>query len=135
MKLLMLSVVMASALTSQGVCQQQNPQSDRPYLEHTESSRLYFSMPPTERMGRIELAASDAQFTLSPPGNITSAEIESVLQLTGNVRVKMCAPSSRGCEKWSILLRADAVDYNEQTREINAHGNVHIEPPQTVTPR
>jgi lipopolysaccharide assembly outer membrane protein LptD (OstA) len=135
MKLLMRSVAMASALTSQGVCEQQNPQSDRPYLEHTETSRLYFSMPLTVRMGRIELTASDALLTLSPPGSITSAEIESVLQLTGNVRVRMCAPSSHSCEKGSILLRADAVDYNEQTREINAHGNVHIEPPQTVTPR
>jgi lipopolysaccharide assembly outer membrane protein LptD (OstA) len=135
MKLLMRSVAMASALTSQGVCEQQNPQSDRPYLEHTETSRLYFSMPLTVRMGRIELTASDALLTLSPPGSITSAEIESVLQLTGNVRVRMCAPSSHSCEKGSILLRADAVDYNEQTREIKAHGNVHIEPPHTVTPR
>jgi hypothetical protein len=47
----------------------------------------------------------------------------------------MCAPSSHGCDKWSILVRADEVDYNEQTREINAQGNVHIEPPNTFTPR
>jgi hypothetical protein len=44
MKLLMLSAAMV-ALTSQGICQQQNPQSDRPYIEHMESSRLHFMVP------------------------------------------------------------------------------------------
>jgi hypothetical protein len=144
MKLLMLSVAMACqafAFAPQGVCQQQNPQPERPYLAYTEAPRLYFSMPPTERIGRVELAASNAQRTLSPQPHLTSAEIESVLQLRGNVQVRMCAPSSLGCEKWSILLRADAVDYNEQTREIDAHGDVHIEPyrsqsqQNTIAPR
>jgi hypothetical protein len=130
MKLLMLSIAMV-ALTSQGICQQ----PERPYLTYTDAPRLHFSMAPTERIGRVELSASNAQLTLSPQANITSAEIESILQLTGNVQVRMCAPSSRGCDKWSILLQADAVDYNEQTREINAQGNVHIEPPNSVTPR
>jgi lipopolysaccharide assembly outer membrane protein LptD (OstA) len=130
MKLLTLSLAMV-ALTSQAICQQ----PERPYLTHTGAPRLYFSMPPTEHIGRIEFAASNAQLTLSPQANITSAEIESILQLTGNVHVRMCAPSSHGCEKWSILVRADAVDYNEQTRQIDARGNVHIEAPSAVTPR
>jgi len=130
MKLLMLSVAMV-ALTSQGNCQQ----AERPYLTCTDAPRLYFSMPPTEQIGRVELTASNASLTLSPKANLTSAEIESVLQLTGNVQVRMCAPSSHGCDKWSIILRADAVDYNEQTREINAQGNVHTEPPKSFTPR
>lgn len=130
MKLLMLSVAMV-ALTSQGNCQQ----AERPNLTYTDAPRLYFSMPPTEQIGRVELTASNASLTLSPKANLTSAEIESVLQLTGNVQVRMCAPSSHGCDKWSIILRADAVDYNEQTREINAQGNVHIEPPKSFTPR
>jgi lipopolysaccharide assembly outer membrane protein LptD (OstA) len=130
MKLLMLSVAMV-ALSSQGIGQQ----PERPYLTYTETPRLYFSIPPTEKVGRVELSASNAQLTLSPQTNITSAEVPSILQLTGNVQVQMCAPSSRGCDKWSILLRADAVDYNEQTREIDARGNVHIEPPHDVTPR
>ena len=41
MKLMMLSVAMACqafAFGSQGVGQQQKPQPDRPYLEHTETS-------------------------------------------------------------------------------------------------
>ena len=143
MKLLMPVVAVACAafaFASEGVCQQQDQQAERPYLTHTEAPRLYFSMPPTERIGRVELVASNAQLTLSPQPNLTSAEIESILQLRGNVQVTMCAPSSHGCDKWSILLRADAVDYNEQTREIDAHGNVRIEPyrsrtPDTVTPR
>jgi hypothetical protein len=137
MKLLMLNVAMACqafAFASQGVSQQQNPQPERPYLIHTESPRLYFSMPPTESIGRVDLTASDAQFLLSPQPNLTSAEVESVLQLRGNVQVTMCAPSQLGCEKWSIALRADAVDYNEKTREIDAHGDVHIEPYRSRTP-
>jgi hypothetical protein len=131
MKLLMLSVAItcqAVAFAPKGICQQQNPQPERPFLTYTEAPRLYFSMPPTDRIGRVELTASNAQRTLSPQPHLTSAEIESVLQLRGNVQVRMCAPSSRGCEKWSILLRADAVDYNEQTREMDARGDVHIEP-------
>ncbi len=142
-KLLMPGVAVACAalaFASEGVCQRQNQQAERPYLTHTEATRLYFSMPPTERIGRVELVASSAQLTLCPQPNLTSAEIESVLQLRGNVQVTMCAPSSHGCDKWSMLLRADAVDYNEQTRAIDAHGNVRIEPyqsrtPNTVTPR
>ena len=131
MKLLMLSVATACqafAFASQGVSQQQNPQPERPYLTHTEPPRLYFSMPPTESIGRVELAASNAQFTFSPQPSLTSAEVDSVLQLRGNVKVTMCAPSRYGCEKWSVVLRADAVDYNEKTREIDAHGDVHIDP-------
>ena len=137
MKLLMLSVATACqdfAFASQGVSQQQNPQPERPYLIHTESPRLYFSMPPTESIGRVELAASNAQFTFSPQPRLTSAEVDSVLQLRGNVKVTMCAPSRYGCEKWSVVLRADAVDYNEKTREIDAHGDVHIEPYRSRTP-
>ena len=110
MKLLMPGVAVACAafaFASEGVCQQENQQAERPYLTYTEAPRLYFSMPPTERVGRVELVASNAQLTLSPQPNLTSAEIESVLQLRGNVQVTMCAPSSHGCDKWSILLRAD----------------------------
>ncbi len=136
MKLLMLSVAIACqpfAFAAQGLCQQQSSQPPRPYLKYTEAPRLYFSVGPTERIGRVDLAASEAQFTLNPQPNLTSAEIESVLQLRGNVQVRMCAPSSRGCEKWSILLRADAVDYDENTHEIDARGDVHIQPYQSQT--
>jgi lipopolysaccharide assembly outer membrane protein LptD (OstA) len=65
---------------------------------------------------------------LSPQPHLTSAEVDSILQLRGNVQVTMCAPSKHGCEKWSIVLRADAVDYNDKTRAIDAHGDVHIDP-------
>jgi lipopolysaccharide assembly outer membrane protein LptD (OstA) len=85
-------------------------------------------MPPTESTGRVELTASTAQFTLSPQPHLTSAEVDSILQLRGNVRVTMCAPSQHGCDKWAIVLRADVVDYNDRTREIDAHGDVHIDP-------
>ncbi len=131
MKLPILSVMVVCLpfiCASKGVSQQQNPQPERPYLIHTETPRLYFLMPPTESIGRVELAASDAQFTLSAQPHLTSAEVDSILQLRGNVLVTMCAPSQHGCDKWSIVLRADAVDYNEKTREIDAHGDVHIDP-------
>jgi hypothetical protein len=131
MKLPILSVMVVCLpfiCASKGVSQQQNPQPERPYLIHTEPQRLYFLMPPTESTGAVELAASTAQFTLSPQPHLTSAEVDSILQLRGNVQVTMCAPSKHGCEKWSIVLRADAVDYNDKTRAIDAHGDVHIDP-------
>ena len=131
MKLPILSVMVVCLpflCASKGVSQQQNLQPERPYLIHTEPQRLYFLMPPTESTGAVELAASTAQFTLSPQPHLTSAEVDSILQLRGNVQVTMCAPSQHGCEKWSIVLRADAVDYNEKTREMDAHGDVHIDP-------
>jgi hypothetical protein len=113
---------------SKGLSQQQNPQPQRPYLTHTEPPRLYFLMPPREDMGGVELAASSAQFSLGPQPHLTNAEVDSILQLRGNVQVTMCAPKQYGCEKWAIVLQADAVDYNEKTREIDAHGDVHIGP-------
>jgi hypothetical protein len=135
MKLLMLSVVMACqvfALASQGVCQEAKPQPDRPYLMHTKSPRLHFSIPPTESTGRVELTASSAERS--------STETEAVLQLRGNVEVMMCPPGGHGCDNGSMVLHADAVDYNEKTHGIDVHGGVHIEPyrsqPQnTVIPR
>jgi len=131
MKLLVLSAVMvwgAIAFASQGVCQEKKPQPDRPYLEHTESPRLHFMTPFTRSTGRVELAASSAQRDLNAPLDLSSAEIESVLRLRGNVEVMMCSPGSHGCDNGSMVIQADAVDYNEKTHEIHAHGDVRIEP-------
>jgi lipopolysaccharide assembly outer membrane protein LptD (OstA) len=91
-------------------------------------------MPPTERRGRVELTASDAQLDLGAKRDLTSAEIESVLQLRGNVQVMMCSPGRYGCENGSILLRADAVDYNEKTGAMDVHGDVHIDPYRNQSP-
>ena len=131
MRLSVLSVFVACLpflAAPRGLSQQQNTQPERPHLLHTESPRLHFSVPPTESTGRVELAATNAQRTFSPEPNLTSAEIDSILQLRGNVQVKICSPSRYGCEKGSLLLRANAVDYNEKTREIDAHGEVRIVP-------
>jgi hypothetical protein len=131
MKLPMLSLAVAwlpFISAPRGVCQQQNPQPERPYIAHVESPRLYFSWMPTEHAGFIELSASDAQLNFSPQANLTSADVGSVLLLRGNVQVRLCAPSGHGCEKSSLLLRADAVDFNEKTREIDAHGDISIIP-------
>jgi hypothetical protein len=130
MKLPVLSVAtvcLPFLFVSSGLCQQ-NQQPERPYIAHSESPRLYFSWMPTEHAGFIELSASDAQLSFSPDANLTSADIGSVLQLRGDVRVRLCAPSGHGCEKGSLLLQAEAVDYNERTREIDAHGDVRILP-------
>jgi lipopolysaccharide assembly outer membrane protein LptD (OstA) len=136
MKLLMLSVAMAVALAPQGVCQGQKPQLDRPYLEHTETSRLHFMN--FISIGRVDFAASSAQRVLSAPLDLSSSEIESILHLRGDVEVSMCP--DRGCEKGLMVLHADAVDYNENTNVIDAHGDVRIEPfrsqrPNIGTPR
>ena len=138
MKLLIMSLVVSCLpfiSAHRGVCQQQKPQPERPYLAHAESPRLYFSWMPTENAGFIELSASDAQLSFNPEANRTSADVGSVLMLRGNVQVRLCAPSGHGCEKSSLLLRADAVDFNENTREIDAHGDVRIVPETNTQPR
>lgn len=139
MRLLILSVAMA-ALGSQGLCQQQNSQPDRPYLQHTETSRLHFMVGPRGNTGEVVLEAWNAQRVLSGPFDLSSAEIESVLKLKGAVQVEICSPGALGCEQGSMVLHADAVDYNENTQEIDAHGDVRIEPyrnrpPKALTPR
>jgi hypothetical protein len=129
MKLLMLSVVMACLIfvfAPKGVCQQEKPQSDRPYLIHTESPRLYFTIPSTESTGRVELTASSAERDFKTQRDSSSTETESVLQLRGNVEAMICPPGGHGCDNGSIVLRADTVDYNEKTGQIDAHGDVHI---------
>ncbi len=143
MKLLMPGVVLACvafAFASQGLCQQQKSEPDRPYLEHTETSRLHFTVPPNGNTGRVSFEAWSAQRVLSGPLDLSSAEIDSVLSLKGAVQVRMCSPGGLGCEQGSMVLHADAVDYNEKTQEIDAHGDVRIEPfrgrtPNTATPR
>jgi lipopolysaccharide assembly outer membrane protein LptD (OstA) len=107
---------------------------------HTKAPRLHFSIPPTESTGRVELTASSADRDLSAQRNISSAENEAVLQLRGNVEVMMCSPGGHGCDNGAMVLHADVVDYNEKTHEIDAHGDVHIDPyrsqPQnTIIPR
>ena len=143
MKLLMLSVAMACqafAFASQGVCQENTPQSDRPYLEHSDAPLLHFSVPPTDTTGRVALTASSAERDLIAPLDLSSAEIESILKLRGSVEVRMCSPGYHGCDQGSMVVHADAVDYNDRTHEMDAHGDVRIEPYQrrlqnTVMPR
>jgi len=132
MKFLILSVVMAfqfSAFASQSVSQEPKAQLDRPYLKHTEAPRLHFTIHRADGTGWAQLVASSAQRDLS------DTQTESILQLTGNVEVRMvtCGPTGQHapvvCDAGSMVLHADAVDYNETTGEIvEAHGNVHIVP-------
>jgi hypothetical protein len=143
MKLLLLGVAvpcLTLAFASQGVSQQQETQPDRPHLEHMETSRLHFTVPPNGDTGRVVFEAWSAQRILSGPMDLSSAEIPAVLKLKGAVQVRMCSPGALGCERGSMVLHADAVDYNEKTQEIDAHGDVRIEPyrsrtPNIVTPR
>jgi hypothetical protein len=130
MKLLMLSLVMSQVLAfvPQGLCQEKQPAPRRPYLEHKEVPRLHFMTPSTGNTGRVELAASSAQRDIKAPRGLSSAEVQSVLQLRGNVEVMMCSPGNHGCDHGSMAIHADAVDYNEQTHEIDARGDVRIKP-------
>ena len=122
MKILALSVVIGSCVCVPFAVPQNNPsQSERLHLTR------YF---PQSSPGRVELTASSIQRDLS------SKETEYIFLLKGNVEVRMitCGPSSGEhdmvCDKGSMVLHADAVDYNEKTGEIQAHGDVHIAPSQ-----
>lgn len=115
MKFLVLSVAgLVPIIVPQAVCQDNRLHLTRPFLAAT--------IP-----GRVELTASSAQRDLSGPGS------GSILHLTGNVEVRMitCGPGqgeSFVCDKGSMVLHADTVDYNEKTGEIQASGNVHVVP-------
>jgi hypothetical protein len=130
MKFLILSVAMVFqffTFASKSVCQEPKAQPDRPYLKHTEAPRLHFTIHRADGGGWAQLVASSAQRHLS------DTQTESILQLAGNVEVRMvtCGPTGQHgpvvCDAGSMVLHADAVDYNETTGEIvEAHGNVHI---------
>jgi lipopolysaccharide assembly outer membrane protein LptD (OstA) len=115
MKLLMLTVAMACptfALASQSVSQETK----------APPQRLHFGISfPQGRPVLFDLTASSAKRVLS------GAETESVLQLRGNVEVRMttCPAKGHGCVTSPMVLHADAIDYNEKTGEMAAHGNVH----------
>lgn len=114
MKLLILSLVAVwqfLGFTSGTVCQEPKAGTER----------LHFSFPfPEGFKGRFELTASNAQ-RVSANGTTGS-----VLQLRGNVEVRtiICRPSGNVCDKSPFVFRADAVDYNETTGEIQAQDAV-----------
>ncbi|HTZ60935.1 MAG TPA: hypothetical protein VMB49_22655 [Acidobacteriaceae bacterium] len=126
----LLIACLAALSAPNGICQE-NPQSDRPYLNHTESPRLYFTVPGTDSTGRVQLIASKAERDLGPQFNLTSANTATVLELRGDVEVRMCSPGAHGCDTGSVVLHADSVDYDERTGELNALGHVHIGPYQS----
>jgi hypothetical protein len=111
MKHLMLSVAIAcqlSPLASKAVCQENGSQPERLHFA--------FSFPQGHKID-FQLTASSAERALSSP----------VLHLTGNVEVRMttCPPQGHVCIASPMVLHADAVDYNEATGQIDAHGGVH----------
>jgi lipopolysaccharide assembly outer membrane protein LptD (OstA) len=123
MRLLTLSVAIVcqiSAFASLAICQEKALQPQR----------LHVTRPfPETTPGRVELTASSIERDLS------SKASESILQLKGNVEVRMitCGRSKSHdngmvCDEGSMVLHADAVDYDEKTGEISAHGNVHLTP-------
>lgn len=124
MRLFTLSVVIVCqifAFASLAICQEKEAQPER----------LHLTRPfPETSPGRVELIASSIERDLS------SKESESVFQLRGNVEVRMvtCGRGSHGnsmvCDQGSMMLHADAVDYNEKTGEISARGNVRLTPYQ-----
>jgi lipopolysaccharide assembly outer membrane protein LptD (OstA) len=127
MKLLTLGVAIACqifAFASLAVCQEKEAQPERLHI-----TRLF----PEASPGRVELTASSIERDLS------SKESESILQLKGNVEVRMitCGRSKSHdngvvCDEGSMMLHADTVDYNEKTGEISPHGNVHLTPYQNA---
>ena len=129
MRLLTLSVVIVSqfcALATLAICEESKTQPERLHIERSFPGRA---------TGGIKAIASTIQRDLS------SKESEFVLQLRGDVEVRIitCALTGRGrhddfmsCGEGPIVLHADEVDYNEKTGGIDARGNVHIAPYQSV---
>jgi hypothetical protein len=125
MKLLTLFVAIVCPcfnFVPQAKCQDNKAQLNRLYLTRSI---------PESGGGRVELAASQVQRDLS------SKASESIIQLKGNVEIKMitCVSSGRHEEKLcegAMVLRADAVEFNEKTGAIAASGHVRITPHRAV---
>jgi hypothetical protein len=112
-KFLILSMVIiwqVSGFTSRAISQEPNGQA----------GRLHFTFPfPDGFKGRYELTASNGQL-IHPNGGK-----DSILELRGNVEMRtiVCRPASNVCDKSPLVLRADAIDFNETTGEIQAQGS------------
>jgi lipopolysaccharide assembly outer membrane protein LptD (OstA) len=125
MKLFALSVVIAYqffAFAVRATCQDNQGLPERLHLT--------ISIPESHG-GRVALTALSIQQDLS------NKATESIVHSKGNVELRMttCAPSGKdifACEA-AMVLRADEVDYNETTGEIDARGNVRIAPYHFVT--
>ena len=81
---------------------------------------------PESNPGRLEVTASSANRDVSDSG-------AKMLHLRGDVEVRMitCGPDRKGvvvCDRGSMVMHADSVDFNEKTGEIQASGNVHVAP-------
>ena len=81
---------------------------------------------PETNPGRLEVTASSAERDVSDSG-------AKILHLRGDVEVRMitCGPDAKGvvvCDRGSMVMHADSVDFNEKTGEIQATGNVHVAP-------
>jgi lipopolysaccharide assembly outer membrane protein LptD (OstA) len=81
---------------------------------------------PETNPGRLEVTALSAERDVSDSG-------AKILHLTGDVEVRMitCGPDAKGvvvCDRGSMVMHADSVDFNEKTGEIQASGNVHVAP-------
>jgi hypothetical protein len=86
--------------------------------------RVHFSASFPQGHGVLfALSASDAKRTVSS----SNGEFESVLQLRGDVEVRQttCPPKNGGCVTSPMILHADAIDYNENTGQMVARGNVY----------
>ena len=64
--------------------------------------------------------------------DLSSRASESILRLKGNVEIRTAChytgpEDMRGCDG-SVVIHADSAEYNEQTGEVHAHGDVRIEP-------
>ncbi len=112
MKLIKLSAVVACAFAAQALCQQETKLLPEP---------LHFEVSfPQGHNVLLSMTASSAQRVLS------GTQAQTILQLRGNVEVRMTTCPAKGpCVTSSMVLQADAVDYNEKSGEIAAHGDVH----------
>jgi lipopolysaccharide assembly outer membrane protein LptD (OstA) len=81
---------------------------------------------PETNPGRLVVTASNVTRDVSDSG-------AKIVHLRGDVEVRMitCGPNGKGvsvCDRGAMVMHADSVDFNEKTGEIQASGNVHVEP-------
>ncbi len=117
LKLVLATGSLISGLAPAGLCQDKNAEENK-----AQPNVLHFLLPfPEGYNGRFFFTASSAQW-VHPEGKTYS-----ILQLRGNVEVRtmVCETNGHVCVKSPYVLRADAVDYNRKTGEIDAPTAMH----------
>src|SRR5258706_2147328 len=106
------SIIVCIAFVPQTICQE----DQKHFAAHTPSAAVSFVADSIQRQD---------------PSGSTSQRFASVVQLRGNVQIRTCcvqAPdgSKKRPPRQVVMMRAEEVDFNQETGEMDVRGNVRV---------